>query len=325
MRKIVYRNYGLPEVLQQAEALRPVPKDDEILIRTHATTVTSADWRCRSLSMPPGFGFLARPMLGITKPRQQILGSELAGIVEEVGKNVSRFKIGDSVFAFTGASLGCYVDFKCIPENANVVLMPSNLNYHEAAALSFGGTTALDFFRKGRLKEGDRVVINGASGGVGTAAVQLAKNSGAIVTGVCSGANTTLVKSIGADHVIDYTKVNIAEINDTFDIIMDTVGTLPYSRCSHLLNENGRFLMVLGGLSDMLQIPWVSITSRKKIIAGPAAELLGDLQSLAKLAEDNKFKPVVDRVFPVDQIVEAHSYVDTGRKKGNVVINWRDC
>jgi NADPH:quinone reductase-like Zn-dependent oxidoreductase len=321
MKAITYTNYGPPDVLQIEEVAKPSPKDNEVLIKTRATTVTSGDWRVRSLNVPVGFGFISRLIFGVFKPRQPILGTELAGEIESVGKNVKKFKAGDQIFAFSGAAMGCYAEYKCMPENGAVSLKPANLSYGEAAAISFGGTTALDFFKRGKLQSGEKVLINGASGGVGTAAVQLAKHFGAEVTGVCSTTNLELVKSLGANHVIDYTKEDFTDNGMSYDIIVDTAGTAPFSRIKNSLKEGGRLLLVLGGLPDMLQIPWVLMTSNKKIIAGPANERAEDLQFLAKLAELGKFKPVIDRQYPFEQIAEAHSYVDTGRKKGNVVIN----
>lgn len=207
-----------------------------------------------------------------------------------------------------------------MPEDGAVALKPPNLTYDEAAALSFGGTTALDFLRRGKLKSGERVLVNGASGAVGTAAVQLAKHFGAIVTGVCSTANVELVKSLGASHVIDYTQEDFTQNGEAYDVIVDTVGTAPFSRSKASLKEGGRLLMVLAGLPDMLQIPWVSMTSSRQVIAGPAAVRVEDLRFLAGLAEVGELKPVIDRRYPFEQIAEAHRYVDTGRKKGNVVI-----
>jgi len=320
MKAIVYTEYGPPDVIQLKEVAKPAPRDNEVLIKTHATTVTSADWRARSLAMPVGFGLIARLVLGVLRPRQSILGSELAGEIESVGKGVNKFKVGDQVFAFSGASMGCHAEYKCMPEDGAVVLKPANLTYDEAAAISFGGTTALDFFRRAKLQNGEKVLINGASGAVGTAAVQLARHFGANVTGVCSTANVELVRSLGANHVIDYTKEDFTENGETYGIIVDTVGTAPFSRSKGSLKERGRLLLVLGGLPDMLWIPWVSMTSSKKVIAGPAAERVEDLHFLAKLAEEGEFKPVIDRRYPFEQSAEAHSYVDTGRKKGNVVI-----
>ena len=320
MKAFVYTKYGPPDVLQLKEVAKPTPKDNEVLIKTHATTVTSGDWRVRSLDVPVGFGLISRLFFGVSRPRQPILGTELAGKIESVGKDVSKFKVGDQVFAFSGAGMGCHAEYKCMPEDGAVVLKPANLTYEEAAAISFGGTTALDFFRRGKLQSGERVLINGASGGVGTAAVQLAKHFGADVTGVCSTANVELVRSLGATHVIDYTKEDFTQNGETYDVVVDTVGTAPFSRSKDSLKEGGRLLLVLGGLPDMLQSPWVSMTSSNKIIAGPAAGRADDLRFLAKLAEAGEFKPVIDRRYPFERIAEAHSYVDTGRKKGNVVI-----
>jgi NADPH:quinone reductase-like Zn-dependent oxidoreductase len=320
MKAIVYERYGPPEVLQLKEVEKPTPKDNEVLIKTHATTVTSGDWRVRSLNVPAGFGLIMRLLFGVTRPKQPILGTELAGVVESVGKDVRKFKVGDQVFAFSDAAMGCYAEYKCMPEDGAMALKPANLTYEEAAALSFGGTTALDFFRRGKLQRGEKVLVNGASGGVGTAAVQLAKHFEADVTGVCSAANVDLVRSLGASHVIDYTKEDFTQNGETYDVIVDTAGTAPFSRCKASLKERGRLLMVLGGLPEMLRIPWVSMTSSKTVIAGPAAGRAEDLRFLAGLAEAGEFKPVIDRCYPFEQIAEAHSYVDTGRKKGNVII-----
>lgn len=321
MKAVVYKKYGPPEVLQLIEVAKPTPRNHEILIKTHATTVTSADWRVRSLNVPVGFGFISRLVFGVSRPRQPILGTEIAGEIESVGKDVSKFKVGDQVFAFSDTGMGCHAEYKCMPEDGAVALKPPNLTCDEAAALSFGGTTALDFFRRGKLRSGERVLVNGASGAVGTAAIQLARHFGGDVTGVCSTANVEWVRSLGASHVIDYTKEDFTQNGETYDVIVDTAGTAPYSRSKASLREGGRLLLVLGGLPDMLQIPWVSMTSSKKVIAGPAVGRAEDLRFLAKLAEAGEFKPVIDRRYPFEQIAEAHRYVDTGRKKGNVVIS----
>ena len=320
MKAIVYESYGPPEVLQLKEFDKPTPMDNEVLIKIHATTVTSADWRVRSLSVPTGFGLIMRLIFGISRPKQPILGSELAGVVELVGKDVSKFKVGDSVFAFSDAAMGCHAEYKCMRENGALALKPANLTYDEAAALSFGGLTALDFFNRAKIQRGERVLVNGASGAVGTAAVQLAKHFGADVTGVCSTANVELVRSLGARHVIDYTKEDFTQNGETYDIIVDTVGIAPLSRSTASLKEGGRLLMVLAGLPEMLQIPWLSMTSGKKFIAGPTATRAEDMRFLAKLAETGEFKPVIDRRYPFEQIAQAHRYVDTGRKRGNVVV-----
>ena len=320
VKAIVCRAYGSPDVLEMQERPKPVPKDNEVLIRTRATTVTSGDWRVRSRIMPRGFGFISRLALGYARPRQPVLGTELSGDVEAVGKAVTRFKVGDQVFAFSGAGMGCHAEYKCMPENGEVVLKPANLSYEEAAAISFGGTTAVEFFRRGKLESGDSVLINGASGGVGTAALQLAKHHGAEVTAVCSGANAELVRSLGADHVIDYKTTDFTGNGETYDIIVDTAGTAPYPRSKFSLKDGGRLLVVLGGLPDLLRAPWVSLTTRNRVVAGPASGRTEDLRFLADLAIAGKFRPVIDRSYPFAQMAEAHRYVDTGRKKGNVVV-----
>jgi len=320
MKAVVYERYGPPDVLQLKEVSKPTPADNEVLIRTHATTVSSGDWRVRSLDVPRGFGFISRLFLGVRKPRQPILGTELAGRIEFIGKGVTRFKAGDEVFAFSGARMGCHAEYKCMPEDGAIVLKPGNLTWDEAAAISFGGTTALDFFRRGKLQKGEKVLINGASGAVGSAAVQLARHFGADVTGVCSTRNMELVCSLGAKHVIDYTNEDFTRNGETYDVIVDTAGTAPFSRCKGSLKEKGRLLVVLGGLADLLKVPWVSMTSNKRIVAGPSAERRDDLLFLAKLAEAGEFKPVIDRSYPFEQIIEAHRHVDTGHKTGSVVI-----
>lgn len=320
MQAVIYERYGSPDVLQVREIAQPAPKNDEVLIRVRATTVTSADCRLRSLSMPRGFGLISRLVLGITRPRQRVLGVELAGEIVAVGRGVSKFKLGDEVFAISGASLGCYAEYKCLSEDAAIALKPTALTFAEAATLAFAGTTALDFLRRGQLQRGERVLINGASGAVGTAAVQLAKYFGAEVTAVCSAANGELVRSLGADHVIDYTAEDFTRNGETYDVIVDTVGTAPFSRSKGSLSERGRLLLVLAGLADMLMIPWVSMSGSRRVIAGPAAERAEDLHLLARLVQEGHFRPVIDRCYPFERIAEAHRYVDSGRKRGNVAV-----
>ena len=320
MKAIVYESYGAPDVLRSTQVITPLPRDNEVRIKIRATTVTSADCRLRSLNVPRGFGIIVRLIYGITKPRKRILGTELAGDVESIGKNITKFKVGYPVFAISGFSMAAHAEYKCMPEDGAIASKPACLTYDEAAAMSFGGTTALDFFRRGNLQSGEKVLINGASGSVGTSAVQLARHFGAEVTGVCSAANLDLVKSLGAVHVIDYTTEDFTRNGETYDLIVDTVGTAPFSRSKNSLKPKGRLLLVLAGVPDMLPIPWVAITSSKKIIAGPAVERAEDLRFLAELAQAGKFKPVIDRRYSFEQMAEAHRYVDTGRKKGNVVV-----
>lgn len=320
MKAILYQQYGPPDVLQMADIAKPIPKPNEILIKTYATTVTSGDWRVRSLTVPAGFGWMTRLVFGVSRPRQPILGSELAGVVESVGAAVSRFKVGDAVFAFSDARMGCYAEYKCMPQDGAVACKPPGLSYGEAAALSFGGTTALDFLRRAKLQRGESVLINGASGAVGAAAVQLARHFGAHVTAVCGTANMAWVRALGASQVIDYTQEDFTQNGQTYHVIMDTVGTAPFSRCQASLRDGGRLLLVLAGLADMLHAPWASLTSGKKVIAGPVSVRAEDLPLLAELAATGAFKAVIDRRYPFEQMVEAHRYVDSGRKKGNVVV-----
>lgn len=326
MKAYTYDRFGPPEVLTLKEVPKPVPGDHEVLVRIHATTVTAGDWRVRSLEVPKGFGLLSRLALGFSTPRQPILGSELSGEIEATGKAVTRFQVGDEVFGFTGTRMGCHAEYRCLPEEGHgrkdeaVALKPASLGYEEAAALSFGGTTALTFFRKARLQRGEKVLVVGASGGVGTAAVQLARHLGARVTGVCSTANLELVRSIGAEQVIDYTNEDFTRSGERYDVIVDTAGTAPFSRCERSLAEGGRLLVVLGSLPEMLRAPWVSLTTRKKVIGGVASWGVEDLRLLATLAEAGQFRPVIDRRYRFEEMVEAHRHVDAGHKRGNVVV-----
>jgi NADPH:quinone reductase-like Zn-dependent oxidoreductase len=320
MKAIVCQRYGPPEVLQCREVPKPDPRDHEVLIRIRATTVTSADCRVRGLDMPRGFELLARLALGFSGPRQPILGTEFAGDVEAVGARVRRFKPGDAVFALGGAGMGGYAEYRCMPEGGCLAIRPGNLAVDEAAALSFGGTTALDFLRRAQLRQGEKILINGASGGVGTAAVQLARHFGADVTAVCSSANADLVRSLGARRVIDYTREDFTRDGQTYDLIMDVVGTAPFARCKGSLKEKARLLLVLATLPQMLAIAWQRLRGPQRIIAGPAIEQAEDLQFLAELAQAGEFKPVIDRRYPFEQMVQAHRYVGTGRKRGNVVV-----
>ena len=321
MKAIIYKKYGAPNVVMLAEVPKPTPKDHEVLIRVHATTVTTGDWRARSLELPSGFGFLARPVFGFFGPRQPILGTELAGTVEAAGRKVTRFKAGDEVFAFTGAAFGCHAEYRTIAETGLIAHKPHNLTFEEAASLSFGGTTALPFLRdKAGIKPGDKVLIVGASGGVGTAAVQIAKHFGAEVTGVCSTANLELVRSIGADRVIDYTREDFTKRGARYDIILDTTGTAPFARCGEALRPGGRLVVVLGSFAQALGMERPPKASGKKVIASVAAVTVEDMHYLAKLAEAGEFRPVIDRSYPLEHAAEAHAYVDTGRKRGNVVL-----
>jgi len=320
MKAVVYAKYGAPDVVALAEVPKPTPKRGEVLIRIYATTVTTADGRARSLHMPAGFGLLGRLVFGIFGPRKPILGTELAGVVEAVGGAVTRFAPGDQVLAFTGARYGCHAEYRTIAEDGQIAKNPSNLSFEEAASLAFGATNALSFLRKAGIQRGDQVLVVGASGNVGTAAVQLAKHFGAEVTAVCSTANRELVRSIGADAVIDYTREDFAQQRDRYDIIVDTTGTTTLARCEQSLKRNGRLVAIQGSLAQMLGLERGSRRSGKKVIAGVASVNAGDMEFLAELAEIGALRPVIDRCYPLEDAAKAHAYVDTGRKRGSVVL-----
>jgi len=320
MKAVICTKYGPPEVLQLREIEKPVPKDNEILIKVYATTVTSGDTRIRSFKVPLSFWLPARIALGFRSPKINILGAELAGEIESVGKDVKKFKAGDQVFAYPGHHGGGYAEYTCMREDSAIAIKPANLTYEEAAAVPFGGNTALHFLKQANIKDGQKVLIYGASGSVGTYAVQLAKYFGAEVTGVCSTSNIDLVKSLGADKVIDYTKEHFSKNGETYNIIFDTVGKSSFSDCMKSLQKEGVYLQTLAVPAISLQMRWASITSSKTLIGGTAVPKAENLNFLKKLVETGNIKPVVDRTYPIEKIIEAHRYVDKGHKKGNVVI-----
>jgi 2-desacetyl-2-hydroxyethyl bacteriochlorophyllide A dehydrogenase len=317
MKAIVCTKYGPPEVLQLKEVAKPTPKDNEVLIKVHATTVTSGDVRLRSCTWAPWFWLPSRIMFGLTGPRKTIPGNELAGEIEAVGKDVTRFRNGDQVFgiywwvSFGGAN----AEYICLPEDG-VAIKPVNMTYEEAAAVPIGGLTALVLLRKAKIQSGQKVLIVGASGSVGAFAVQLARYFGAEVTGVCSTANIELVKSLGADKVIDYTKEDFTRNGQTYDIIFDAVIKTAFSRCKSSLTPGGVFITVD---YPLLTAFWTSIVGSKKVVFG-IANKIEDLVFLKELIEAGQIKPVIDRCYPLEQAAEAHRYVETGHKKGNVVI-----
>ena len=313
--------YGGPDALILREMDKPAPGVHEILIRVRAATVTAGDCRARSLRVPRGFGLVARFIFGFMRPRQPILGSELAGDVEAIGAAVSRWKVGDAVFAFLGVGLGGYVEYKCMTEDGLVARKPSSLDYEESAALSFGGTTALHFLRQAGIEAGQRVLVNGAAGGVGTAAVQLARHFGAEVTAVCGPDNLELVRSLGASRVIDYTREDFANSGATWDVILDTAGSAPYARCRAALTPTGRLVLVQATAGQMLAMPWIMATTRHRVLGGVPRVTTNDLRFLAALVDAGAYKPPIDRRYPIAQIVEAHRHVDEGHKRGNVTLS----
>jgi NADPH:quinone reductase-like Zn-dependent oxidoreductase len=314
MKAIVYTRFGSPDVLQLQEVAKPTPKDNEVLIRIYATTVVKEDPDMRA---SPGFN-------GILKPRNPILGQELSGEVEAVGRDVTRFRPGDQVFGI--GAFGAYAEYKCMPENGALALKPANMSHEEAASVPNGALTALPFLRdQGKIQGGQTVLIYGASGSVGTAAVQLAKYYGAEVTAVCSTANLEMVKSLGADEVVDYTKEDLTQNGKTYDIVFDAVGKLPFSRCKGSLAERGVYLTTVPGPETMLQVLWTAIAGGKKAKFAAtglrsAEKKTKDLIFLKELIEAEKMKAVIDRRYSLEQMAEAHRYVEQGHKKGNVAI-----
>ncbi len=320
MKSIVCTKYGPPEVLQLKEIEKPAPRDNEVLIRVYAALVTPADCAFRK-----GEPFISRFFSGLQKPKF-IPGDEIAGEIEAVGKDVTVFKKGDRVFGSSGLTYGAHAEYKCLPEGEALALKPANLSYGEAAAVCYAGLTALPFLRdKANIQGGQKILINGASGAIGTFAVQLAKYYGAEVTGVCSTANVELVKSLGAEKVIDYTREDFTKTGQTYDIIFDVVAKSSFSRCKNSLNQNGIYLTTFPSPGVMLQMLWTSKFSRKKAIftatgLRPPGEKARDLIFLKELAEAGKIKSVIDKSYPLEDIAKAHIYVEKGHKRGNVII-----
>ena len=317
MKAIIHTRFGGPEVLELAQVPKPTPKDGEVLVKVHATTVTTAE--CKMRRGEPLWG---RLILGLRRPRRKLrtLGLELAGEIEAVGKDVHRFQPGDQVFGFTGFDIGAYAEYKCLPETASLALQPVDKTYEEAAAAVDGATTALFFLRdKAKVRTGQKVLVNGASGSVGTYAVQLAKSFGAEVTGVCGPHNTELVKSLGADKVIDYTTEDFTDNAEEYDVVFDAVGRNSFARCKGSLTEHGCYVPTSGLNNNLLQL-WTSIRGGRKVVTGMSVRKNDALAYIKQLIEAGKLRIVIDRSYPLERIVEAHRYVDTGHKSGNVVI-----
>jgi NADPH:quinone reductase-like Zn-dependent oxidoreductase len=325
MKVIVWTEYGPPDVLQLKEVAKPVPKDNEVLIRIYATTVTAGDCEQRGLKLPIWQALPMRAYVGLKRPKRiTILGMELAGEIESVGKDVKLFRKGDQVFTATGfVGMGAYAEYICLPEEPEegaLAIKPANMTYEEAATVPNGGLEALCFLRKGNIQNGQKVLINGAGGTIGTFAVQLAKYLGTEVTAVDSTGKLDMLRSIGADHVIDYTQEDFTKSGETYDFILDVVGKSSFLGSIRSLKQNGRYVIANPGLSQLVRGRWTSMTSSKKVIFGSARPKTEDLLFLKELIEAGKIKAVIDRRYPLEETVEAHRYVETGQKTGNVVI-----
>jgi NADPH:quinone reductase-like Zn-dependent oxidoreductase len=324
MKAAVYEQYGPPAVVTIQQVPQPVPNANEVLIKVHATTVSAADYRARSLTMPQGFGLMGRLVFGVRRPRYPILGSAYAGTVESTGSAVTKFRKGDRVFGLSGMTFGAHAEFKCARADGPIATLPDAITFNIGAAISFGGSTALTYLRdKAKVKAGERILIVGASGAVGTAAVQLAKYFGAHVTAVCSTANVDMARSIGADAVVDYCKDKVLPAAQPYDLIMDIVGERSYRDYRSSLTETGRLLLVAAGLPDMIAGSCMTMGRKQKVLIGPANERADDLEFLADLVVKNKFKPVIGQVYDLEKIRDAHAWVESGRKVGNAVVTVR--
>ncbi len=326
MKAIVWTKYGSPDGLQFKEIEKPVPKDDEVLVKIHATTVTAGDSEMRRLKLPLMLSFPFRLYVGFIKPKRiKILGQEFAGEIEEVGKDVKLFKKGDQIFGTTGFAFGAYAEYICLNGNPNemqgaLAIKPVNMSYEEAAAVPTAGFEALHFLREADTQRGQKVLIFGAGGSIGTFSVQLAKYFGAEITAVDSTEKLDMLRSIGADQTIDYTQQDFTQNGETYDVIIDVVGKKSFSRRLKSLKQNGYYFLANAGLSHIVLGVWTSMTSSKKVVIGSASQTKEDLIFLKELIEAGKLKSIIDRCYSLEQISEAHRYVETGRKIGNVVI-----
>jgi len=329
MKAIVYTEFGPPDVLQLKEVAKPIPKDNEVLVKVYATPVNYGDIVARDFknisprkfTMPFPLWLPTRMYFGLRKPKITILGAELAGEIEAVGKDVKRFQEGDQVFGYIGQSMGANAEYLCMPEDGCVAIKPANMTYEEAAAVPYGAIMALSLLRKVNIEPGQKVLVNGASGGIGSAAVQLAKSHfGAEVTGVCSTPRLELVKSLGADKVIDYTKEDFTQSGETYDLIFDILGKSSFSRCKSSLKQNGRYLLASFKMRQLFQMLWTKMVGSKRVICALATDKAEDLIFIKELVEAGKIKSVIDRCYPLEQTAEAHRYYEEGHAQGKVVI-----
>lgn len=328
MKAVVYTEYGAPEVLHLKEVEKPTPQDNEIRVRVYATSVSFGDIIARKLGkmspgefyMPSLFWLFARIEFGFRKPKKGSLGSEFAGEVESVGTAVSRFKVGDPVFGYRGMHMGANAEYLCMAEDGMVAIKPANMSYEEAATVPGGALTALSLLRKANIQPGQKVLINGASGSIGSAALQLAKHYGAEVTGVCGTPRVEFVKALGADQVIDYTQEDFTRNGETYDLIFDILGKSSFSRCKRSLKPDGRYLLASFKVKQLLQMLWTSRIGSKKVICALSSDHPEDMMIVKDLVEAGKIKSVIDRRYPLEQAAQAHRYVETGHKTGNVII-----
>lgn len=328
MKAIIYTEYGSPDVLRLEEIAKPAPKDNEVLIKNHAASVNFGDLMARNFraisprqfNMPFLFWLMGKISFGLDRPKNKILGSAFAGEVEAAGSAVTRFKPGDPVFGYLGQSMGTYAEYICMPENGVMAIKPANLTYEEAAVVLYGAIMAINLLRKVNIQPGQKVLINGASGGIGSAAVQIAKHFGAEVTGVCGTPRLEFVKSLGADHVIDYTVADFTQNGETYDLIFDILGKSAFAGCKKSLKPNGVLLFASFKMKQLVQMLWTSKSGGKRVICAIAPGSLEDLHSVKELMEAGKIKAIIDRSYPMEQAAEAHRYVEKGHKKGNVVI-----
>ena len=330
MKAVLYTEYGPPEVLQLKEVEKPAPKEDEVLIRIYAASVGYGDLVARNFknissdqfNMPYPLWLMSKIVFGLSTPKITILGSEFAGEVEAVGKDVRLFKAGDQIFGYPGQSMGAYAEYLCLPEDGVLAIKPANMSYEQAAVVPMGAIMALHLLReKGNIQPGQKVLVNGASGGIGSAAVQIAKHHfRAEVTGVCGTPRLEFVKSLGADQVIDYTEEDFTQSGESYDLIFDILGKSSFSRCKNSLKENGRLLYASFKMKQLFQMLWTSIAGSKKVICAVAPGSTEDLASVKELIEAGKIKAIIDRSFPLEQAAEAHRYVEEGHKRGHVVI-----
>lgn len=328
MKAVVHTEYGSPDVLHIQEVEQPSPKANEILIRVRATPVGYGDVLARrfntisprSFTMPFFFWLPARLAFGIRKPRKPILGSEFAGEIEGIGSDVTRFKVGDPVFGYRGPTMGAYAEYICMPEDGLVAAKPANMSYEEAAAVPYGALTALSILKRVRLQRGQKVLVNGASGGIGSYAVQLAKAAGAEVTGVCSTPRLELVRSLGADKVIDYTREDFTRNGETYDLIIDILGKSSFARCRRSLKPDGCYLLASFKMRQLFQMLWTSRLSRQKVICAMSLEQPEDLVFIKERVEAGWLKSIIDRCYPLEQAADAHRYAETGLKTGSIVL-----